>query len=302
MGKLSLSLSRASRWMARALLILSLSWASAACSGKKAATTPADYAAQDPLVAHESFEIRSELLGDLRKIAVYVPPQYKNEPTRQFPVLFFPDGGLKQDFPHISHAIDQLIAQGKVPPMLVVGVESQDRYKELTTPAQSRHWRKRLPQAGGAAKYHAFFEQELKPEIARRYRIQGMPHALIGESLAGRWVVDGWTQNPERYDLWIAIDPSLWWNDKELLHELDARVGGALAHRASRLYLSGAYLKKRGSLPDVYAFVNELKTLGVGAKSVIFESYPALDHAEIFRSTERHIYEEMFRAWGSNET
>lgn len=265
-----------------------------ACTVKKAPTTPVDYAAKDILVAHQTFELQSKILGDLRKIAVYVPPQYATDPARQFPVLYMPDGGLKQDFAHVSHSIDQLIAKGTIPPMIVVGVESIDRYRELTTPASSRKWKKRLPQAGGAASLHAFFESELKPEIAKRYRTKGMPTGLIGESLAGRWVVDGWTQYPERYDVWIAIDPSLWWNDSELLGELGPRIGDGRSHKNTRLYMSGAYRNRHGGLPHVHSFVGRLKTLGLGPEVVTFGSYPDLDHTEIFRSTEKEIYEAMF--------
>lgn len=272
----------------------------AACNVKKAPTTPSDYAAKDPLVAHERFELRSEHLADLRSVAVYVPPHYHTELARNFPVLYMPDGGVKQDFPHVAHTIDRLIGQGIVPPMLVVGVESQDRYRELTTPANSRRWKKRLPQSGGSAANHAFFEQELKPEIARRFRVQGMPKALIGESLAGRWVVDGWMRHPDRYDVWIAIDPSMWWNHQELLHGMERKLRDAKAHRASRLYMSGAYRDRRGSLPKVSAFVRKLQSLGVAGDAVTFGSYPSLDHAEIFRSTEREIYTQMLSGWNAD--
>lgn len=277
--------------------LVSLALACSACSVKKAPRTPSDYASQDPLVAHQAFELRSEHFGDLRSVVVYVPPQYQAEPTRNFPVLYMPDGGVKQDFPHVSATIDRLIGQGDLPPMLVVGVESQDRYSELTTPASSRRWKKKLPQAGAAALNHAFFENELKPEIAKRFRVQGMPKGLIGESLAGRWVVDGWLSHPERYDVWIAIDPSLWWNDQELLHQMKQRLGDAQAHRKAQLYISGAYRDRRGSLPKVNAFVRKLQGLGLGSETVTFGSYPSLDHAEIFRSTESEIYKVMLGGW-----
>lgn len=284
----------------KAVMLVFLAAVIAGCNTRTSTSVPADYAAQDVLLAHDSFEIPSKRLGGLRKVAVYLPPQYESEPSRHFPVLFFPDGGVTQDFPHVSHTIHRLIEKGVIAPMLVVGVESQDRYRELTTPAKGRRWKKKLPQAGGSAAYHEFFEQELKAEISKRYRIKDMPQALVGESLAGRWVVDGWTEHPERYDVWIAIDPSLWWNEKELSETLGARLKEANAHKGSKLYLSGAYLDKHGSLPDVHSFVEKLKVLGIGEKIVKFEGYPNLDHAEIFRATEGHIYEAMLGKWLSD--
>lgn len=49
----------------------------------------------------ETFTLDSKILGERRVINVYVPPGDAGSAVR-FPVLYMPDGGMKEDFPHAS--------------------------------------------------------------------------------------------------------------------------------------------------------------------------------------------------------
>jgi predicted alpha/beta superfamily hydrolase len=53
------------------------------------------------------------------------------------------------------------------------------------------------------------------PEIQRRYRTTGET-ALVGESLAGLFVVETLLLEPALFDTYLAFDPSLWWNNGQL--------------------------------------------------------------------------------------
>jgi hypothetical protein len=44
--------------------------------------------------AHEALRLESSVMGKMRRINVYVPPQYDTCSSQQFPVLYMPDGGL----------------------------------------------------------------------------------------------------------------------------------------------------------------------------------------------------------------
>ena len=54
------------------------------------------------------------------------------------------------------------------------------------------------------------------PEVERRYRTTDET-AIVGESLAGLFVVETLLSTPDLFDTYIAIDPSLWWNDEFLV-------------------------------------------------------------------------------------
>lgn len=249
-------------------------------------------------LTQESFSMESKILGEKRAVNVYLPPQYASEAQRRFAVLYMPDGGLQEDFPHIAQTIDQLIEQGEVEPMLVVGVANIDRRKDLTTLTGVPKEQEKVPQAGGSTAFRDFFQTELKAEIARRYRVADMPTAIVGESLAGRWIVEGWLRSPDSYDTWIAIDPSLWWNDGELLKLAAHDLPNKKTEIRSRIYLNGAYREKKGNLPAVKLLVDAIKNAGISAQLWSFESYPEYEHQEIFKATKTRIFQRMLSSLG----
>lgn len=48
--------------------------------------------------------------------------------------------------------------------------------------------------------------------------------AIVGESLAGLFVVETFLLEPELFDIYIAIDPSLWWNDHKMVDGATERL------------------------------------------------------------------------------
>src|SRR5260221_7103134 len=90
-------------------------------------------AQSDTVPAHETFTIESRGLAERRTINVYTPPGYASS-GRAFPVLYMPDGGLAEDFPHVANTIDSLIRLERIRPLVVVGIE---RSEEHTSELQS---------------------------------------------------------------------------------------------------------------------------------------------------------------------
>lgn len=71
---------------------------------------------------------------------------------------------------------------------------------------------------GGADEFLAFIEDELKPEIARRVPPIDRSHqAIFGHSFGGLFVLYALFTRPQAFRDWIAISPSIWWEDYNLL-------------------------------------------------------------------------------------
>jgi predicted alpha/beta superfamily hydrolase len=63
-----------------------------------------------------------------------------------------------------------------------------------------------------AKNFRVFINEELVSEINKKYRTTDEKD-LIGEFLSGLFVIETFFLNPESFDFYIAMDPSLWWNN-----------------------------------------------------------------------------------------
>jgi predicted alpha/beta superfamily hydrolase len=82
----------------------------------------------------------------------------------------------------------------------------------LSGPTQNEADKKIAPRVGGSATFRKFLRDELMPDIRSRYRTTDET-AIVGESLAGLFVIETFLLEPDLFETYIAIDPSLWWND-----------------------------------------------------------------------------------------
>ena len=180
-------------------------------------------AASTPLVIGETFTMRSTVLGEVRRINVYLPPAYSATADARLPVLYMPDGGIGEDFLHVAGLVQISSLNGTMRPMLLVGIENTERRRDMTGPTESAEDRKIAPRVGGSAAFRRFVRTELVPEIERRYRT-APGRAIVGESLAGLFVVETLLLEPDLFDTYIAIDPSLWWNDGRFVEGAAARL------------------------------------------------------------------------------
>ena len=201
------------------LLFASASVAAAATTDapKKPAATAAA-----PLAIGETFTIDSAVLGEQRQINVYVPPGYAEGDAR-YAVLYMADGGINEDFPHIVGAVDVSVKNGVMRPLIVVGIPNVERRRDLLSASAREEDRKIAPHAGGADKFRRFIRDELKPLIAQRYRTTS-ESALIGESLAGLFVLETLMTQPDLFDTYIGVSPALWWNDRALARGMTAKL------------------------------------------------------------------------------
>jgi uncharacterized protein len=169
-----------------------------------------------PLVIGETFTLYSRILGEKRRINVYLPPDYSKSKVTRLPVLYMPDGGLAEDFIHLAGLVQVSVGNGTMRPFLLVGIENTQRRRDMTGPTVNEEDKKIAPRVGGSEAFRKFIRDELMPEVKRRYRTTN-ERAIIGESLAGLFVMETLFLESELFDTYIALDPSLWWNNQKLV-------------------------------------------------------------------------------------
>ncbi|WP_341198052.1 alpha/beta hydrolase [Hyphomonas chukchiensis] len=188
-----------------------------------------------PIIIGTQHVIHSGIYGADRIINVQVPPSYGD--TSQPPnVLYVLDGGLEQDFQHIAGLGQLASLSWTIEPMLIVGIETVDRQNELTPPPANAGYAAEFPTAGEAARFRAFLQTEVMPFIAAHYQTGGRT-AVMGESLAGLFVVDTFLNAPDMFDDYVSISPSLWWDDRAVALSAPERLA-ANASTGHRLYLT----------------------------------------------------------------
>lgn len=189
-----------------------------------------------PIILGQTYQLHSSVLNETREINVWTPPDY-TESTDRYTVVYLIDGGVDQDFPHIA-GLGQLGALSwTYQKLIIVGVRTNARRHELTPPiVREPRLAVELPEAGGAPQFRDYLERDVIPFIESHYRA-GPRRAILGESLAGLFVVDAFIEQPLLFQDYIAVSPSLWWDNKALALSSAARLARRPASDA-RLYLT----------------------------------------------------------------
>ena len=253
----------------------------------------------DPLVIGETFTIHSSVLGEVRRINVYAPAGYTDSEAR-LPVLYMPDGGIREDFLHVAGLIQISSLNGTMRPFLLVGIENTHRRRDLTGPTRSDEDRAIAPVVGGSAAFRQFIRTELMPEIRARYRISD-ERAIVGESLAGLFVVETFFVEPELFDTYIAFDPSLWWDDGALV----AGAGERLAARGRSGLHRTLYLANSGQ-PDIADLTRRLARIlddaDAGDVDWFHDELPAETHGTIYHPAALRAFRTVLQPAPDGET
>lgn len=233
----------------------------------------------DPVPRHVTFTIESRVLGEPRVINVYTPPGYDSLAGASLPVVYMPDGGMAEDFPHVANTLDSLIALRAIGPVILVGIENTERRRDLTGPTTVASDSAIARRVGGSAGFRRFIREELMPEIRRRYRSTDET-AIVGESLAGLFIVETFLLEPGLFRRYIALSPSLWWNRGALLQMAPERLK-VLSGLPHTLYLTAA--TEPGIAAETAALAGILKEHGPAGLVWYYEPRPDLEHGTIFR-------------------
>ncbi|WP_417477693.1 alpha/beta hydrolase [Maricaulis sp.] len=190
---------------------------------------------ETPIVIGHEIVLDSALYGGARTISVSLPWSYQRG-RHSYPVLYVVDGGAQQDFIPMAGMGALASLSGQYREFIVVGVQTENRYFELTAPSTTAADLRWISENGGADQFRQHLLEEVKPYIEARYRTSG-EDALIGESLAGLFITETFLRAPGSFDHFIAVSPSLWWRGEGLSHEApDLLAAGDFAGRS--LYLT----------------------------------------------------------------
>lgn len=197
---------------------------------------PATQPAVDPFAVQ--FDLPSKITGRTYRIFLHRPPAAP--PKGGWPVTYVLDSSIT-----FGTAASQVLLRASTGQSsgLVVGIGypqaiATTKLRELDlTPSAPLPGTYDEPGAkpgdfGGAALFHRFMIEELRPAIATLAPVDARNQSLIGYSLGGLFALGVLFDHPEAYRTIVAGSPSIWWNRRELLRK---EAGYAAAVRAGKV-------------------------------------------------------------------
>jgi enterochelin esterase family protein len=180
----------------------------------------------------QDVEYQSTALNTHRHIAVYLPPQYESERSRRFPVLYLRhgNGDMETGWSNTGHAgtiLENLLAQRKALPMLIVMPNGYPAHGEGSTPEGTEETARELM-------------ADIIPLVEKTYRVIGDAdhRAIAGLSMgAGQAFLTG-LRHPEIFR-YVGVFSSGVVSDVDF--DLRTSVPGLLAKNAQQprlLFLS----------------------------------------------------------------
>lgn len=183
--------------------------------------------------------VNSKILNEKRSIWISKPDNFDLQ--KKYPVIYLLDGDWH--FVSVVGMIQQLsYINGNTicPEMIIVGIPIKDRFRDLTPSCDSSISKT----SGGYLDFISFVNLELIPHIDSTY--QTAPYKiLIGHSLGGLAVINTLIKFPGMFNAYVAIDPSVWWNNQISLNEAKNALSNN-KYENKRLFLAIANNMNKG--------------------------------------------------------
>ena len=158
----------------------------------------------NPIIIGEKIKIHSQVLNEERTLLIYRPENY-NYSGEAYPVLYLLDG--EYHFHHVTGIVRFLSGLRLIPPLIVAGLANTDRNRDFL-PTNMIH----IPTSGGGDRFLSFIETEWIPFMDKNYRTHPY-RILVGHSFGGLFTVYTLFTKPELFNAYIAVSPSLHWDN-----------------------------------------------------------------------------------------
>jgi predicted alpha/beta superfamily hydrolase len=238
----------------------------------------------------ETIEFHSIILDENRKLNIYLPSSYEEATKKNYPVIYLLDGSASEDFIHLAGLVQfgSFPWINQLPESILVGIENVDRKHDFTYPTKNIQDQKDFPTSGGSASFIQFIGSEVQALIEKNYRTNS-DKTIIGQSFGGLLVSEILLKNPNLFDNYIIISPSLWWDDESLLETT------ALTSSLSKSIYIG--VGKEGEImervsKDLFDKLNNKKPINY---SIHFNYFEQLSHGDTLHLAVYDAFDTIFK-------
>lgn len=166
--------------------------------------------------------IYSESLKEHRAFYIQLPANYNPNKNEKYPVVYVLDGEVL--LPTVNNVLG-FYSGGFTPEMVIVGISNtNNRTRDLTTSKINEKYGMPFNEENGEANnFSKFIETELIPYIEKKYPVTTF-RTLIGHSYGGLFVLYTLIHHPQLFSNYVAIDPSLDWDNQKLYLEAQTKM------------------------------------------------------------------------------
>jgi hypothetical protein len=168
----------------------------------------------DKIIVGRRITIFSKLLNENRKVWIYTPKLTSQDTLtdKKYPVLYVLDGDAHfLSTVGVVQQLSQANGNGVLPEMIIVAIENTDRLKDFTPTVPTTN------NAYAPNSFVSFLSSELIPFIDKTYNTTSY-RLLVGHSLGGLVAIDILTNFPKLFNAYIAIEPSMWYDNEIFLN------------------------------------------------------------------------------------
>lgn len=223
----------------------------------------------------EAYILRSRILREDRTLYIYLPRDYESSQMLN-PVIYLLDGDRL--FNYTAATVDYYINTYRIPPMIVVGIESTDRRRDFTPTAGSDRVG-RPATGGGADVFLRFMKEELFPYIEGNYQTMQY-RAIIGHSLGGLFVIHALLSDPCLFGAYMALSPFLAWDNGVLVRRTEIFFKETRSMN-KLLFVASESMSRERQVSPMEDFAHLLKTCCPEGLEWEYKLYEGSDHMNL---------------------
>jgi predicted alpha/beta superfamily hydrolase len=233
--------------------------------------------------------VYSRVLQEERTYWIHLPENYADSVHKSYPVIYLLDGDL---FFHALVAVQRSYSRARqavMPECIIVGILSTDRTRDFTLSKSAyrrdgKRYEGDKETGGGSELFTACLRDELRTKINKTYRTNNL-NIIIGHSFGALFVMNTLLLHSELFDIYVALDPSFWWDNGKLRNDAD-RIFETKQFNNVRLYMAIAR-KARPEVNNIHwntadSFINETLPKGIkNGLNVNYKIFPDENHGTI---------------------
>jgi predicted alpha/beta superfamily hydrolase len=210
----------------------------------------------------------SEILQEKRNIWIKYPKYYNQDSNKEYPVVYILDGETQL---RALDAVCDYYEGHFLPDMILVGISNaENRMRDLTTSEMKMRYGWPVnEETGGAETFAGFLEHELIPYIDSILPATGY-RTLIGHSFGGLFTINTLLNHGHLFSNYIAIDPSLDWDNQKLLNHSRAKLFNTdFNEKALFVSLSAASLHMQDESVNMANLMTDTSEYTLFARSIV---------------------------------